>query len=89
MTRRLALIGALALASAATTARAGEPIRPARERFAAADVAEVPDFQRHVLTLMGRVGCNTRSCHGVNVMLDCGDATRTARNSEGANSHTA
>ena len=25
---------------------------------------EVPDFQRHVLTLDGPVGCNTRSCHG-------------------------
>jgi len=39
-------------------------IRPASERFANAATIEVPDFQRHVLPLMGRLGCNTRSCHG-------------------------
>ena len=26
--------------------------------------AEVPNFQRHVLPLMGRLGCNGRACHG-------------------------
>ncbi len=25
---------------------------------------EVPDFQRHVVPLMGRLGCNGRACHG-------------------------
>ena len=65
MIRRLALVAAAALASTTPTlAIAVEPIRPARLRFEAEDVQEVPDFQRHVLTLMGRVGCNTRSCHG-------------------------
>lgn len=39
-------------------------VRPAFERFAAEDPAEIPDFQRHVLPVMGRMGCNTRSCHG-------------------------
>ena len=39
---------------------------PASERYATDRLsgAETPDFQRHVLPLMGRVGCNTRSCHG-------------------------
>ena len=39
---------------------------PASERYATdlASSVETPDFQRHVLPLMGRVGCNTRSCHG-------------------------
>ncbi len=72
MNPRLALlIGGLALASAAPGfALAGDadaiprPVPPASARFAADDAAEVPDFQRHVLPLMGRVGCNTRSCHG-------------------------
>ena len=65
MIRRLALIVAAAWASAiAPPAFADEPIRPARLRFEAEDVQEVPDFQRHVLTVMGRLGCNTRSCHG-------------------------
>ncbi len=25
---------------------------------------EAPNFQRHVVTLLGRLGCNSRSCHG-------------------------
>ncbi len=66
MIRRLASIVAIALASpvAASAAPASEPARPASVRFAADDAAEVPDFQRHVLPMMGRAGCNTRSCHG-------------------------
>ncbi len=44
-----------------------------KEVLAAADVrfapqmpatAETPDFQRHVVTLFGRLGCNGRACHG-------------------------
>jgi len=34
------------------------------ERFTLADVQETPDFQKHVSPLMGRLGCNGRSCHG-------------------------
>ena len=64
MIRRLALIVAALATTAPALAIGDEPIRPARLRFEAEDVKEVPDFQRHVLTLMGRVGCNTRSCHG-------------------------
>lgn len=33
-----------------------------RDRLANAD--EVPDFQRHVVPLLGRLGCNGRACHG-------------------------
>lgn len=39
-------------------------LRPANERFAAESVTEVPSLQRHVLPLMGRLGCNGRACHG-------------------------
>ncbi len=28
------------------------------------DTDEVPDFQRHVAPLLGRLGCNARACHG-------------------------
>src|SRR5262245_7312086 len=45
-------------------ARRTEPLRPADQRFAAADTRETPSFQRHVLPLLGRLGCNGRSCHG-------------------------
>lgn len=37
---------------------------PLSERFADANTDEVPDFQRHVIPLMGRLGCNGRACHG-------------------------
>ena len=39
-------------------------VRPVHERFAAAKVEEVPDFRRHVVPLLGRLGCNGRACHG-------------------------
>lgn len=53
-----------------TSARSDDSIRepqaipPAQERFSAAEGNEVPDFRRHVLPLLGRLGCNGRSCHG-------------------------
>lgn len=33
-------------------------------RFANATTQETPDFQKHVMPLLGRLGCNGRSCHG-------------------------
>src|SRR3954447_3819473 len=59
-----AIGAALLLAAAATRGRAAEVIRPASQRFASDEVKEVPDFQRHILPLMGRLGCNGRACHG-------------------------
>jgi hypothetical protein len=61
-----ALAAALVLS---TSARADEAstaaiLRPASQRYASDDGTEVPDFQRHILPLMGRLGCNSRSCHG-------------------------
>jgi len=43
---------------------AQKTIRSIDQRFASADVEEVPSFRRHVLPLMGRLGCNGRACHG-------------------------
>ena len=34
------------------------------ERFASAEASETPSFQRHVVPLFGRLGCNGRACHG-------------------------
>ncbi len=70
--RRAVLACSVALL-AATSAAANETIRPIHERFAeikpgsdgaeaAAD--EVPDFRKHVVPLLGRLGCNGRACHG-------------------------
>ena len=37
---------------------------PLSQRFADAETEAVPDFQKHVVPLMGRLGCNGRACHG-------------------------
>ena len=34
------------------------------ERFKKTDTKEVPNFRRHVVPLMGKLGCNGRACHG-------------------------
>ena len=44
--------------------RAAEPAPAVDRRYSAADPEEVPDFQRHVVPLLGRLGCNGRECHG-------------------------
>jgi hypothetical protein len=44
--------------------RAAELAPPASERFSAEKTRESPDFRRHVLPLLGRLGCNGRACHG-------------------------
>ncbi|MEO6809243.1 MAG: DUF1549 and DUF1553 domain-containing protein, partial [Isosphaeraceae bacterium] len=63
----LAAIAASVLLAATVSpasADADALVRPVSERFAVPEVKEVPDFQRHVLPLMGRLGCNGRACHG-------------------------
>jgi hypothetical protein len=57
----LAFLSALAL-GLVSEARA-DVVAPASQRFAA-ECEEVPSLQRHVLPLMGRLGCNGRACHG-------------------------
>ena len=39
-------------------------LRPASERFATPDTDEVPDFRRQVIPVIGKLGCNSRACHG-------------------------
>ncbi len=43
---------------------ADDVLAPVSDRFAEAAGEEVPDFQRHVVPLMGKLGCNGRACHG-------------------------
>ena len=43
---------------------ADEIVSPASKRFAARDSRAVPDFQKHVVPLLGRLGCNSAKCHG-------------------------
>lgn len=44
--------------------RASEPIAAANLRYDRDAANEIPDFQRHVVPLLGRLGCNSRNCHG-------------------------
>lgn len=36
----------------------------ADERFSSSETTEIPDFQRHVIPMLGRLGCNSAKCHG-------------------------
>jgi hypothetical protein len=62
----LMLVGVLVMGGRTVRSddRPAEVVRPAHERFAPADVREVPDFRKHVVPLLGRLGCNGRACHG-------------------------
>lgn len=40
----------------------GDVLAPIESRLAGEQVS--PDFQRHVIPLLGRLGCNGRACHG-------------------------
>ncbi len=55
---------ALFITSATAGLSADDAIQPIDKRYNSADVAETPDFQRHVMPLLGRLGCNGRACHG-------------------------
>lgn len=43
---------------------ADDLLHPAAERYAKRDAPMVPDFQRHVIPLLGKLGCNSAKCHG-------------------------
>ena len=49
---------ALGIVAAGAWAMADETLPPVTKRFAAKEVKEVPDFQKHVVPLFGRLGCN-------------------------------
>jgi len=52
------------LAAAAGPAADPEPLLPIDRRFGDDSATERPDFRRHVVPLLGRLGCNGRACHG-------------------------
>ena len=39
-------------------------LRPVSEKFAEGSSDETVSFRRHVLPLLGQLGCNGRACHG-------------------------
>jgi len=59
---RLSLCAWLCMCAASTQ---GEEVRrPIDSRFATSGVTEEPDFRRHIVPLIGKLGCNGRACHG-------------------------
>ncbi|HUE71909.1 MAG TPA: DUF1549 domain-containing protein [Pirellulaceae bacterium] len=54
----------IALMAWSAVAAGGETLVPVSQRFAGEHTAERPDFQRHVVPLLGTLGCNGRACHG-------------------------
>ena len=52
------------LLSSSLASAADEVQKPISDRFTQLEGDEVPDFQKHVSPLFGRLGCNGRSCHG-------------------------
>ncbi|TWU59332.1 hypothetical protein Poly51_21200 [Rubripirellula tenax] len=47
-----------------TPTRSSDVAAPLSVRFAGDSSDETPDFQKHVVPLLGRLGCNGRACHG-------------------------
>ena len=58
------LAGVVGLMPSACSLHAADEIPAASLRFANPNTNEVPDFQKHVVPLLGRLGCNGRNCHG-------------------------
>lgn len=50
--------------SARTPVSAADLLAPADARFKTSDTDSVPDFQKHIVPLLGRLGCNSAKCHG-------------------------
>ena len=60
----LRLVSLLWLLALVVSAKEARLVAPASDRFAEAGTQEVPDFQKHVVPLLSRIGCNGRACHG-------------------------
>ena len=55
----------LVMSVASVVAAAPPPGVPSADtRFQDRETRVVPDFQRHVVPLLGRLGCNSAKCHG-------------------------
>lgn len=61
----LALLAGVLSGTAASAASPATSAPTVESRYAAEQAAgEIPDFQRHVIPLISKLGCNGRACHG-------------------------
>tara|TARA_R110002111_G_scaffold153375_1_gene220110 strand:- start:44463 stop:47216 length:2754 start_codon:yes stop_codon:yes gene_type:complete len=61
------IVGVLAVVPLTAPIHAAENAdiqKPVSQRFADPGNKEVPQFQQHVVPLLGKLGCNGRACHG-------------------------
>lgn len=58
------LLPAVILAATVSPTVAAEITPSVKKRFQAATGTETPDFRRHMVPLLGKLGCNGRACHG-------------------------
>jgi len=63
MLKRHSFLEVLILA-VAVPAIAADVQAPISQRFRSGDTKEVPQFRKHMVPLMGKLGCNGRACHG-------------------------
>ena len=67
ISRRFAMLvlgAACLLLSHATPAQSADQVDSVHERWSAEGQGGTPEFQRHVVPLIGKLGCNGRACHG-------------------------
>jgi hypothetical protein len=62
--KQLTVTIVLLFGTVGTATAAEDLVPPASSRFAQRDTQAVPDFQKHVVPLLGRLGCNSAKCHG-------------------------
>lgn len=60
----LLFILAVVICFSGTGISAAEIMEPAASRFQQRHTAAIPDFQKHVVPLLGQLGCNSAKCHG-------------------------
>ena len=63
MIRRTSLL-TMVLMLSATLSSAADIAPSASQRFSDPQVEEVPQFRKHVVPILSRLGCNGRACHG-------------------------
>lgn len=58
------LLAVFALSATIEAADQADIKLPVNERFSDPASTEIPQFQQHVVPLLGKLGCNGRACHG-------------------------
>lgn len=58
------MVGVLAFSNVVSAADKADVKPSVDQRFSSPEAKETPQFQQHVVPLLGKLGCNGRACHG-------------------------